>query len=1282
MILKPQTPEDAIRKNKELNSFSPKEDYIKAFKKELKTLFDKIEIINGRDDDETEEHLKTDVREFLIHSVYPRDEYAINTKGKIDLAIYLGKDTNANVGVIIEAKRPKNKGEMISVEDVNKKALHEILLYSFKERETNPDLKYIIITNVEDWYLININDFENKHIFNNTNLKKEFNKIKDEGKTNPHYYEQVKKIIPLIDYQLPCVHFNLNDYKDIKDTTKDQKKLINLYKLLSPDFLLKKPLANDSNKLNTKFYNELLHIIGIEPVNEGGKIVIKRKAKPDDGSFLENTINILKTEDVVRKIANTSIYGNTNEDKLYNISLELVLTWINRVLFLKLLEGQLKSYNKDNPEEHKFLNPNKIKDFDELYKLFHQVLARNYDDRSNTIKKEYNLVPYLNSSLFEISELESLAIKINSLDDNLTIPVFNKTVIKTDHNKLNPLKYLLEFLNAYDFGSEKDETTASEKLINASVLGLIFEKINGYKDGSFYTPGFITQYMCKETIERAVIQKFNEVKGWDCKNLTELHNKEIDTNLKESNAIIDSVKICDPAVGSGHFLVSALNQMIVIKHELNVLVEDRTIASWKKLRGVDIKIINDELSIQVDETNFQYNPKSPQSQTIQKALFEEKQIIIENCLFGVDINPNSVKICRLRLWIELLKNAYYKEITLAGSEKIKVLETLPNIDINIKCGNSLISRFALDADLKEALKKSKLKIDDYKRAVDQYRNAESKEQKRDMEVIIEEIKSNFKSSFEGKFRDKITTIIEQYNTEKNRLDMMLQLHGSLKKEEKEKLKKLKINADNASKEKEETVNNKIYENAFEWRFEFPEILNDEGDFVGFDVVIGNPPYIRLQGISSFADYYNSKFISATRKYDIYVLFIEKSFELLKQDGFCNFILPHKFLISDFGVGIREYLIKNNALDRLTHFGSNIVFEDASTYTCLFSISKKENTYFNYIEIEPKEIIKSITYNKIEIKSLTSESWNLKDKDVLETLNKLNTGKYLKDISEGIYQGLISNGDDIFILKGYIDKGIFKGYSQRLNEEVELEAKIMKPILKGKNIQRYKPLSSDIYIIYPHKQNDSGKTIPLTSNELKNEYPLSYKYLEIFKDELITKKIKYKTNSKDWYSLHRSREINIFENDYLITPQLQNIPSFALNNSSFYADAGGYMINGIKSIKPKALLAILNSKIMWFFIKNTSSEYSGGYFYFKTAYLEPFPIPNLISLDNEKSLIDKVDQILSLKKDNSEADTSALELEIDIMVYALYQLTFEEVLIIDPNFNNLITKEKYEFYLKN
>jgi type II restriction/modification system DNA methylase subunit YeeA len=206
-------------------------------------------------------------------------------------------------------------------------------------------------------------------------------------------------------------------------------------------------------------------------------------------------------------------------------------------------------------------------------------------------------------------------------------------------------------------------------------LGKVFEKINGYKDGSIFTPAFITMYMCKQSIRLAVVEKFNEAlspllerdgvrsfdKFEDVKNYTSRLFKT--TEILKANEVINSLRICDPAVGSGHFLVSALNEIISIKAELGILADQQ----GNSISGYEIEIINDELIITDPKTNIlEYKlqngkPLNKEIQRLQKALFHEKQTIIENCLFGVDINPNSVKICRLRLWIELLKNAYYKE---------------------------------------------------------------------------------------------------------------------------------------------------------------------------------------------------------------------------------------------------------------------------------------------------------------------------------------------------------------------------------------------------------------------------------------------------------------------------------------------------------------------------------------------------------------------------------------------------------------------------------------------
>ena len=901
----------------------------------------------------------------------------------------------------------------------------------------------------------------------------------------------------------------------------DDKLLVALFKLLSPEHLLKLSFANDSNSLDKNFYSELLHIIGLTEVKEGGKKLIERHkaGKRNSGSLLENAIEQLDSLDKISRLQNPKQYGDTTNKRLFTVALELTITWVNRILFLKLLEAQLITYHKGD-KSYSFLNSDLIKDYDNLNSLFFQVLAKKPAERNDRVATAFAKVPYLNSSLFEPTDLEHETLFISQLEDNNTLPLLPATVIKDNQGKKTTgtkkaLDYFFSFLDAYDFASEGSEDIQEDNktLINASVLGLIFEKINGYKDGSFFTPSFITMYMCKETIRRAVVQKFSALapNGDSFENFDDLKSFCFHHYKKEDkakfNAVINQIKICDPAVGSGHFLVSALNEIIAIKNELGILVDKDGL----QLK-TDVEVVNDELMItDEDGIPFSYNPNNKESQRIQETLFHEKQTIIENCLFGVDINPNSVKICRLRLWIELLKNAYYRHSESAikttspnghaasGGE----LETLPNIDINIKCGNSLISRFGLDTDLKKALKQSKWNIESYKLAVATYRNAESKEQKREMERLIGDIKSNFRS--EIGINDPKKLKLQKLKGELFNYTQQVGLFERSKKEQTDWNKKVNVlgaDINTLDTEIEEIKSNKIYENAFEWRFEFPDVLNDNGDYVGFDVVIGNPPYIRLQGITSYAEYYNSKYETATRKYDIYVLFVEKAFSLLNNNGICSYILPHKFLIADFGIGIREYLSKNKSLDTLIHFGSNMVFEDASTYTCVFTISKKENKYLKYNQIHPNEINENLYLESLEISKLNAENWNLKSSNTLELLNKIDTGLYLKDISEGIYQGLISNGDDIFIIMNCrIENDLLIGFSQRLQKEVKLEANLLKPILKGKNIQRYQPLKSNSYIIYPHKEKN-GKTLNFNEDELKLKYPFIYEYLLLFKDELI------------------------------------------------------------------------------------------------------------------------------------------------------------------------------------
>jgi adenine-specific DNA-methyltransferase len=843
LTLIPSTPKISL--NAAFLKVRPMRSEVDTFKANLINLIDKI------DETEREDNQKTHVRDFLVNTYY-KGKNEVNTKGNIDLVIHTASTNKSSVGVIIEAKRPSNKSEWISADKPNGKALQELVLYYLRERidENNIDIKQLVLTNIYEWYIIDAAYFE-KIFYGNSNFVKKYEKWRDgqnvNSNTNLFYTEIAKPFIDEIDEQISCTYFDIRHYEhELRNADKeDDSKLIELYKLLSEYHLLRVPFANDSNSLDKRFYTELLHIIGLTETKEGSKKLIGRHKDGErhSGTILEDAIIQIEAVDKLSRIKNVSQYGSTKDERLFNVGLELSITWINRILFLKLLEGQLVSYHKGD-KAYLFLNTKTIKEYDDLNTIFFQVLAKNHDERNKDVKSIFAKVPYLNSSLFEPTELEQETILISNLRDEKTMPIHSQTVLKDTNGQkrtgtIRSLQYLFEFLDAYDFASEGSGAIQEDNktLINASVLGLIFEKINGYKDGSFFTPGFITMYMCRETIRRAVVQKFNEAKGWACNDITDLYNKIEDRT--EANTIINSIKICDPAVGSGHFLVSALNEMIAIKSDLHIL-QDK---DGRLLRGYRVEVINDELSIRDEEGDlYAYNPRNAESQRIQETLFHEKETIIESCLFGVDINPNSVKICRLRLWIELLKNAYYKAPD--------VLETLPNIDINIKCGNSLISRFALDVDMSEVFKKKETTVQKYLLAVQAYKDTNDKEAKAETKAFIDKLKAEFTTTLYA--RDPKKVEMSKLRGRISLIDNAAEigdLFGKLDDvniiKDRDKLQK---QLDKLEAEVAEQQSGKFYDdaNAFEWRFEFPEVLNDDGDFVGFNVVIGNPPYIRVK----------------------------------------------------------------------------------------------------------------------------------------------------------------------------------------------------------------------------------------------------------------------------------------------------------------------------------------------------------------------------------------------------------------------------------------------------
>ena len=1234
------------------------------FKKALHTLLSTIS--DGQREETQKEHL----RNFLSDTFYK--PYYMAPEEDIDLAVRLDKTSKSNIGLLIEVKSTTNRNEMISVGNLNRKALQELLLYYLRERisKKNSDIKYLIATNVYEYFIFDAQEFEQK-FYQNKKLKKEFQDFEDGRKTSRKtdffYSEIASSFIEEVADSLDYTYFDIRSYAKYLGENTASKKLIELYKVFSDVHLLKLPFQNDSNSLNKKFYAELLHILGIEEKKENNKIVIVRKAvgRRNEASLLENTINQLDAEDCLRKVPNIAIYGSAQEERLFNVAMELCITWINRILFLKLLEAQMLKYH--NGEQcYKFLSIQKIRDFDDLNTLFFQVLARSVNQRTASILKDFEYVPYLNSSLFEVTELESNTIKINSLSQRSELPLFTNSVLinrkeKQQFSSLPTLNYLFAFLDAYNFASEGSEEVQEEAktLINASVLGLIFEKINGHKDGSVFTPGFITMYMCREAVANSVLTKFNNFYNWNCASVADLYNKIED--ISQANRIINSITICDPAVGSGHFLVSALNELICLKYELGILVD----SEGKRIKKSDytFSIENDELIVtDADNNLFAYNPLNEESRRIQETLFKEKKIIIENCLFGVDINPNSVKICRLRLWIELLKNAYY-----TAESDYKQLETLPNIDINIKCGNSLLHRFDLTDSIKSVLKETGISISQYRNAVSKYKNAQDKAEKRELDSMIAEIKSKLTTEIGAKDPKKL-----RLNKRRAELVNLLapQLFEMSKKEQKDWQKRVDaVKREIAELESyfEEINSNKIYLGAFEWRIEFPELLDTDGNFIGFDCIIGNPPYIQLQSMGTDADVLERmKYKTYVRTGDIYCLFYEHGMNLLKPNGCLCYITSNKWMRAGYGKELRQYFIAKTNPVLLIDFAGIKIF-DAATVETNILIAKKESYTQNTLaciisntdDLNKLSIL--VQQQAVECNFASSDSWVILSPIEQSIKQKIDTiGTPLKNWNINIYRGVLTGYNDAFIISTEKRNEILANC--QTEDERTRTAELIRPILRGRDIKRYAYNWAGLYLI---------ATFPSRHYDIEM-YPAVKQYLLTFGIEKLEQtgktyivngekiKARKKTNNK-WFEIQDSISYwEDFSKPKIVWGEISDKSKFAFDFSGEYIpEATTFYLNGEYI---EYLLTALNSSVSEWLFSKTGTTTGVGTIRWKKYTIEQLIVakPNY---EQQKEHLAAFENLKAGKMSVSDFKDFSNKL-----MYKIYELTNEEIRAIENLYN--------------
>ncbi|MBN1683916.1 MAG: Eco57I restriction-modification methylase domain-containing protein, partial [Gammaproteobacteria bacterium] len=703
--------------------------------------------------------------------------------------------------------------------------------------------------------------------------------------------------------------------------------------------------------------------------------------------------------------------------------------------------------------------------------------------------------------------------------------------------------------------------------------------------GVYYTPQYIVDYIVKNTV------------GKLCEG--------------RKPREVGQLRILDPACGSGSFLLGAYQYLLDWHLNWYRAEYKRTgnvpqIASVEKIHSGDVVEKIHEFSLQ--RGRRQGRPPKTKRKPLAQAIFQgmggewflttaEKKRILTNNIYGVDIDANAVEVTKLSLLLKVLEHETSE--TLNQQLGLWKERALPNLESNIKCGNSLIG-------------------------MDFYEGRQT---------------------------------------------------GFFNEEE-----ALRINA-------------------FDWEREFAEIFANGG----FDAVIGNPPYIRIQTMKEWAplevEIYKQRYTAASSgNYDIYVVFVERAFGFLKKQGRIGLILPHKFFQGQFGKPIRKFITQKKALVEIIHFGAEQVFQNATTYTCLLFLSPLPRDKFKFISVKklksPNEIFeaisKSSSHDDYEEAILTQpdfggQEWNFSSGKKDFVLSKLRHQPVtLGDITRKIFVGLQTSADRVYVLK-ILEwrKDSILCYSNSLEQKVEIEQGLLKPFLMGKDVHRYKPLEVKNVVIFPYFVEDK-KAILMDQNSIKKRYPKGWKYLLANKEILSTRE-KGKMRGSDFYAYIYPKNLAEFERKKIITPEI------ALGCQLTYDETGtlyhttkvySFIFNENQQEQPLYFLGILNSKLLWFFLKSTGYTLRGGYFTFKTEYLKPFPIRLIdFSVYKDKKghdLIAKlVEKMLSLNKKFVTVKTAhektvlqrqiaATDRQIDQLVYQLYGLTEEEIEIVEQN----------------
>ncbi|WP_267644131.1 Eco57I restriction-modification methylase domain-containing protein [Haloarchaeobius amylolyticus] len=762
--------------------------------------------------------------------------------------------------------------------------------------------------------------------------------------------------------------------------------------------------------------------------------------------------------------------------------------------------------------------------------------------------------------------------------------------------------------------------------------------------GSYYTPEYVVEYIVDETLGPLVDGIREDLVG------TESY-KQGGFAGEFADRVFD-LKVLDPAMGSGHFLVNAVDYLA------------REI--------IDAQERQDQQAVKRGDDDAISDPRTEEGEL--RDINWARRKVAQRCIYGVDLNPLATELAKVSLWLR----------TLAAEQPLAFL------DHHLKTGNSLVGSNIEEIEelesesggtdgnttLAEFGIARKGTIEQLMHIYQEFVSIENQDlaDVKLMEAKYDEFEQN-------KLRQRLESMTNVHTAERFGLDNLPsdayeRMAAALEDDEKWKnIEQMQWFGDAQEWAKDH--------NYFHWKLEYPEVFytseGDDAKIAGFDAIIGNPPYVRIQNLKktdkSLAEYLDTYYDTTHQNYDLAVPFTEAGYELLREDGLFGFIETKKWIQGEYGENLREYLAKNRAVYELIDFGDQQVFPGASTYTVLLFLQKTENESFRYAEIldldgtvdqlrevrSSDQVIRDDLYSYTEsIDRLDSSPWVFALPGERKILDYLDDFPVLEDFTDTIFVGLQTSADPVYILDVIDETGdTIEAYSKEIGEEIEIEKEITKPLLRGQDMQKWTITQYDSRVIFPYNtDSEKGEYSLITKQEMESKYPKTWKYLSQNRDRLIDRS---GVDETTWWQYGRPQNLDKFESPKLLTQVLAKEASLALDRKGLITfvgggTAGGYGITVDKDkLSYPALLALLNSSLLDWTLKKETSRFRGGYYSYAKRYLEILPIcgkklsePIEMASDHqllnesdslEQGLISLTEDIISTIENKREINTS-------------------------------------------